>query len=440
MAQLWLIIGLAVGALGVWFALRGRLAELASAVSGRAEAERELAGIQATLQSERDAAARQLALVEEAQAKLSDSFKALAGEALQSNNKAFVDLAKSELAQQQIKATEDLEKRKQAMEVLVKPISESLTKVDTKIEQLEQARREAQGALFNQLKTVTTGQDQLRKETANLVTALRAPHTRGRWGEVQLRRVCEMAGMQSHCDFMEQKTISSDDGLLRPDVIVQLPGDKQVIVDAKVPLAAYLDAIDAEDESTRKTFLQAHVRQMRDHVKKLAAKSYWSEFAQSAEFVVMFVDEGVYRVALDEDPQLMEDAFSQHVLIATPTSLLGLLHAVNYGWRQEKMAQSAEEVQKLGHELHSRLSKFAETLAKIGRSLGTSVNAYNDAVGSFDSRVLVSARKLSEHGAGSESKELATPAQVEVHPRAVQSRQLEEVNPDEIVIRRLDAA
>lgn len=439
MAQLWLIIGIAVGALGVWLALRARLAELSAARDGRAAAERELAGLQATLAHEREAAAKQLALVEEAQVKLADSFKALAGEALQSNNQAFVALAKSELAQHQVQAREDLDKRKQAMEALVKPIGDSLTKVDTKIEQLEQARREAQGALFNQLKTVSSGQEQLRRETANLVTALRAPHTRGRWGEVQLRRVCEMAGMLQHCDFTEQQTFSSDDGRLRPDVVIQLPGDKQVIVDAKVPLAAYLDAVEAQDEGTRKAHLQSHVRQMREHVKKLAAKSYWSEFGASAEFVVMFVDEAIYRVALDEDPALLEDAFSQHVLIATPTSLLGLLHAVNYGWRQEKMAKSAEEVQKLGHELHGRLGRFADTLAKIGRSLGTSVNAYNEAVGSFDSRVLVSARKLSEHGAASESKELATPAQIEVHPRTVQSRQLEEGD-EEIRIRRLDAA
>jgi DNA recombination protein RmuC len=416
MAQLWLIIGIAIGALGAWLALRVRI------------------------QHEREAAAERLALLEEARERLGDSFKALAGEALNSNNQAFVALAKSELAQHQVQAREELEKRKVAMDALVKPIADSLTSVDKKIEQLERERAQAHGALFTHLKTVTAQQEELKRETANLVTALRAPHTRGRWGEIQLRRVCEMAGMLKHCDFTEQETVSSDDGRLRPDVVVQLPGGKQVVIDAKVPLAAYLDAIEARDELTRKTHLQSHLRQVRDHIKKLSAKTYWDQFEDTPEFVVMFVDESMYRVALDEAPGLIEEAFEQHVLIATPASLLGLLRAVHYGWRQEKMAASAQEVAELGRELHSRLGKFAATLAKIGRSLGTSVNAYNEAVGSFDSRVLVTARKLSEHGAASESKELEQPGQVEVMPRAVQAAQPDEDDAGEIRIRRLDAA
>jgi DNA recombination protein RmuC len=442
MSQLWLIIGIAIGALGVWLALRARLAELVAARNARSEAERQIATLSATLEHERVAAAEKLQVVEQAQIKLTDSFKALASEALQSNNKAFVDLAKAELAQHQLQAREELEKRKVAMDALVKPITESLTSVDRKIEQLERERAQAHGALFNHLKTVTSQQEELKRETANLVTALRAPHTRGRWGEIQLRRVCEMAGMLKHCDFAEQETVSSDDGRLRPDVVVQLPGGKQVVIDAKVPLAAYLDAIDARDEETRKLHLQSHLRQVRDHIKKLAAKSYWDQFDDTPEFVVMFVDESMYRVALDEAPGLIEEAFEQHVLIATPASLLGLLRAVHYGWRQEKVAESAREIAELGKELHSRLGKFAATLAKIGRALGTSVNAYNEAVGSFDARVLVTARKLSEHGAASEAKELEQPAQVDVMPRAVQTEtpQLEEGNADEIRIRRLGEA
>jgi DNA recombination protein RmuC len=297
---------------------------------------------------------------------------------------------------------------------------------------------QAHGALFTHLKTVTAQQEELKRETANLVTALRAPHTRGRWGEIQLRRVCEMAGMLKHCDFTEQETVTSDDGRLRPDVVVQLPGGKQVVIDAKVPLAAYLDAIEARDEVTRKTHLQSHLRQVRDHIRKLSAKDYWSQFESTPEFVVMFVDESMYRVALDEAPALIEEAFEQHVLIATPASLLGLLRAVHYGWRQEKVAESAREVAELGRELHTRLGKFSSVLAKIGRSLGTSVNAYNEAVGSFDSRVLVTARKLSEHGAASESKELEQPGHVEVMPRAVQTELDDDAG--EIRIRRLDAA
>ena len=403
MEQLWLIIGIALGATGAWFALRVRI------------------------QAERDAAAERLGLVEDAREKLSDSFKALASEALNSNNQAFVALAKAELAQHQVQAREDLEKRRVAIDTLVKPITESLTSVDRKIAELERERAEAQGALFNHLKTVTAQQEELKRETANLVTALRAPHTRGRWGEIQLRRVCEMAGMLAHCDFLEQKTVGSDDGRLRPDVVVQLPGGKQVVIDAKVPLAAYLDSIEARDEETRKIHLQSHLRQVRDHIKKLAAKAYWDQFEDTPEFVVMFVDESMYRVALDEAPALIEEAFEQHVLIATPASLLGLLRAVHYGWRQEKMAQSAAEVAELGKELHGRLGKFAALLAKVGRSLNSSVNAYNDAVGSFDSRVLVTARKLSEKGAASEAKELEQPAQVEAMPRVVQSAEADPI-------------
>ena len=415
MAQLSLIIGIAVGALGAWLILRSRI------------------------QYEREAAAERLALAEEAGERLSDSFKALASEALQSNNQAFVALAKSELAQHQLQAREELEKRKVAMDALVKPITESLTKVDSKIEQLERERAQAHGALFNHLKNVTAQQEELKRETANLVTALRAPHTRGRWGEMQLRRVCEMAGMIRHCDFAEQETVASEDSRLRPDVVVKLPGDKRVVIDAKVPLAAYLDAIEARDEDTRKLHMQSHVRQMRDHIKKLSAKGYW-KYEDAPEFVVMFVDEAMYRAAIDEAPSIIEEAIEQHVLITTPTSLLALLRTISYGWRQEKLAESAREVADLGRELHSRLGTFAGMLAKLGRALNTSVGAFNQAVGSFDSRVLVTARKLEEHGAASDTKELEAPAQIDAMPRVVEAAQIEEGEAEEIRIRRLNEA
>ncbi len=403
MAQLWLIIGIALGAGGAWFVLRARI------------------------QQER-----------QAHEQLTDSFKALAAEALQSNNRSFVDLAKSELGQHQVKAREELDKRTLAVDALVKPIAESLTKVDTKIQQLERDRAQAHGALYSHLKTVSAQQEDLRRETANLATALRAPHTRGRWGEMQLRRVCEMSGMLRHCDFSEQETVASD-SKLRPDVVVKLPGDKRVLIDAKVPLAAYLDSIEARDEDTRKLHLQSHVRQMRDHIKKLSAKSYW-EHEDAPEFIVMFVDEAMYRAAIEEAPAIIEDALDQHVLITTPTSLLALLRTVGYSWRQEKLAESAHEIAELGRELHARLSTFSALLAKLGRALNTSVGAFNSAVGSFDSRVLVTARKLAEHGAGSEAKELEEPQQVEIMPRVVESPQLEMGDPDEISIRRIGEA
>jgi DNA recombination protein RmuC len=441
MAQLWLIIGIAVGAAGVWLILRSRLGELTQTRDACTAAEREVATLAATLEHERAASAEKLQLLEDAQLKLTQSFDALAAKALQSNNAAFVALAKSELAQHQIKAREELDKRTTAIDSLVKPIAESLTKVDSKIEQLEKERVQAHGALFNHLKTVTSQQEELKRETANLVTALRAPHTRGRWGEMQLRRVCEMAGMIKHCDFAEQETVAADDSRLRPDVVVKLPGDKRVVIDAKVPLAAYLDAIEARDEDTRKSHMQSHVRQMRDHIKKLSAKGYWN-YEDAPEFVVMFVDEAMYRAAIEEAPSIIEEALEQHVLITTPTSLLALLRTIGYSWRQEKLAESAREIADLGRELHSRLGTFAGVFQKLGRALNTSVGAYNAAVGSFDSRVMVSARKLEEHGAASETKELDPPSQIDVMPRVVESAQpqLEEGDADEIRIRRLGEA
>src|SRR4051812_14212506 len=415
MAQLWLIIGIAVGALGVWLILRSRM------------------------RYEREAAAERLALMEDARTRLSDSFDSLAAKALQSNNQAFVALAKSELSQHQIKAREELDKRATAIDSLVKPITESLTKVDTKIEQLERERVQANGALFNHLKNVTSQQEELKRETANLVTALRAPHTRGRWGEMQLRRVCEMAGMIKHCDFAEQETVASEDSRLRPDVVVKLPGDKRVVIDAKVPLAAYLDAIEARDEDTRKVHMQSHVRQVRDHVKKLSAKGYW-KYEDAPEFVVMFVDEAMYRAAIDEAPSIIEEALEQHVLITTPTSLLALLRTVSYSWRQEKLAESAREIAELGRELHSRLGTFAGMLSKLGRALNSSVGPLDSAVGSLHARVLVTARKLEEHGAASETKELEAPAQIEAMPRVVEAPQLDDGDAEEIRIRRLGEA
>jgi DNA recombination protein RmuC len=440
MAQLWLIIGIAVGALGVWLILRARLGELTETRAACSTAEREIASLSATLEHERAASAEKLQLVEQAQVKLADSFDALAAKALQSNNEAFVALAKSELAQHQIKAREELDKRATAMDALVKPITESLTKVDTKIEQLERERVQAHGALFNHLKNVTSQQEELKRETANLVTALRAPHTRGRWGEMQLRRVCEMAGMLRHCDFAEQETVAADDSKLRPDVVVKLPGDKRVVIDAKVPLAAYLDATEARDEDSRRVHMQSHVRQMRDHIKKLSAKGYW-KYEDAPEFVVMFVDEAMYRAAIEEAPSIIEEALEQHVLITTPTSLLALLRTVSYSWRQEKLAESAREIADLGRELHSRLGTFAGLMSKLGRTLDSSVGAFNKATASFDTRLMVTARKLEEHGAASETKELEAPPQIETMPRVVETQpQLEEGDADEIRIRRLGEA
>jgi DNA recombination protein RmuC len=323
---------------------------------------------------------------------------------------------------------------------MVKPIAESLSKVDGKLELLERARRETQGSLNAQLRSVAETQERLHRETANLVTALRSPHTRGRWGEIQLRRVCEMAGMVDRCDFVEQSSLESDGGRLRPDVIVQLPGGKHVVVDAKAPLEAYLSAVEERDPDARAAHLDAYGRHIRDHVTKLSQKAYWSQFSSSPEFVVMFLPgEALFSAALDELPGLMEDAIAQNVLIASPTTLIAVLRAVHYGWRQEKVAESARAVSDLGRELHSRLGTLVGHFMKLGRSLESSVKAYNETVGSMESRVLVTARKLSEHGATAGEEELPEPHQIETAARSVQAP-LDEALEEQIKVHHLPRA
>jgi DNA recombination protein RmuC len=277
---------------------------------------------------------------------------------------------------------------------------------------------------------VAEGQEGLRRETANLVTALRTPDIRGRWGEMQLRRVCEAAGMVDHCDFDEQKTIQSDDGRLRPDLIVHLPGGKDVVVDAKVPLVSYLSAVSATDPAESDAHLATYARHVREHVAKLSSKSYWSQFSSSPEFVVMFLPgEALFSTALEQCPTLIEDAASQNVLVASPTTLIAMLRSVSYGWRQEKVAESARAVSDLGRELHSRLGTLVGHFMKLGRSLESSVRAYNDTVGSMESRVLVTARKLSEHGAVAADQDLPEPQQIETAPRSVQALEPEDDEP-----------
>ena len=285
------------------------------------------------------------------------------------------------------------------MDVMVKPIADSLEKVDGKLETLEKARNLAQGQLSEHLRTVTAGQDQLRRETASLVTALRAPATRGRWGELQLKRVCEMAGMIEHCDFEQQSSADTDEGRVRPDLVVKLPGGMNVVVDAKVPLEAYLNALETEDDDERRAHLEAYGRHVRDHLRKLGAKSYQDSFSPTPEFVVLFLpSEAFHSAALEQVPDLIQEGVNNKVLIATPTSLIGLLKVVAYGWRQERMAESAEQVAELGRQLHKRIATMAAHLTKLGRAINTTTNAYNDTIGSLERQVLVSARKLSDLG------------------------------------------
>ena len=363
--------------------------------------------------------------LEEARASLGSTLKALAADALAMNNQSFVDLAKAQLEQLQQQTTQELEQRKQAVEHLVTPIAESLQKVDGKLQQLEVARTRAYSELSVQVRQLAETQTQLRSETGNLVSALRdRPNVRGRWGEIQLRRVVEMAGMVEHCDFETQPHVATEDGRLRPDLVVKLPGSKTVVVDSKFAGQAYLESLSARDDEERVAKLRDHARQVRDHIAKLSGKSYWAQFSAAPEFVVLFIPgEPFLSAALEQDPSLIEEGVNQQVILATPTTLIALLRAVAYGWRQETIAESAKALSDLGRELYGRLSTLTEHFAKVGRGLDTAVRSYNEAVGSLETRVLPSARKFREHGV-SPAAELAELGGVERTVRPVTAPEL----------------
>jgi DNA recombination protein RmuC len=390
--------------------------ELAEERRWREEEAKARAAVESALAAERKVAAEKAA----DERKLAHHFQSLSREALQANNEQFLQLAKEQFGTFQEVARGDLEKRQQAIAEMVKPVKESLEKVDGKIQELEKARSGAYGALTQQVRSLLQSQNELRTETGNLVKALRAPSVRGRWGEMQLQRVVEMAGMLEHCDFAQQQTVEGDEGRLRPDLIVKLPGGKQLVVDAKAPLAAYLDALEATDEIARRAHLANHARQLRNHVAQLARKAYWDQFEDTPEFVVLFVpNEAVFSAAMEEDPSLMEGAFSEKVLLASPTTLIALLRAAAFGWRQERLARDAQEIASLGRDLHKRLGKLGDHFAKVGRGLATAVGAYNETVGSFERMVVPGARKLRDKAAPMDA-ELEPIADVDVIPRALQ--------------------
>ena len=377
------------------------------------------AQLKTQLENEQESSAEKLALLEEARTQLSDTFKALSAETLKSNNQQFLDLAQSTLAKFQQGARSDLEQRQKSIDQLVKPLTESLTKVDTRIQQLEQSRQHAYGRLDEQLKHLMETQRSLKQETDNLVKALRAPSTRGQWGEIQLRRVVEMAGMVNYCDFVEQETARTEGGGLRPDLIIKLPNHKNIVVDAKVSLAAYLEAVEANDTDTRNQHLINHARQVKTHLQQLSSKNYWEHFKPTPEFVVMFLpSDAIYNAALEKDPGLIEFGTQNKVLIATPTTLIALLRAVHFGWRQEQLAENAEKISELGREMYDRVATFSGYFVDLGKGLNRSVEKYNQAVGSLDTRVLVTARKFKELGAYS-NKELETPEPIEKTTRSL---------------------
>jgi DNA recombination protein RmuC len=395
--------------------------------AARRLADSEKAGANARASELARSLVEQRALLDDAKAQLTDTFQALAADTLQRSNEGFLALATERLGALHQESTSDLESRQKAIEAFVTPVRESLAKVDEQLRTIEVERGRAYGQLATEVKAMSATQEKLRAETGNLVSALRAPAVRGRWGELQLRRVVEMAGMLENCDFFEQTSVTTEDGRLRPDMVVRLPNGRNIVIDAKTPLGAYLEAQETSSPEERAQKLRHHAVQVRNHVTKLSAKNYWEQFDVTPEVVVMFLPgEAFYSVALEQMPGLIEEGFAQNVLVATPTTLLGLLRAVSAGWREERIAENAQRISDAGRTLHERVATMTEHFAAMGRALGQAVGTYNTAMSSFDTRLVPAARTLASLEARSK-KDLVEIPQIDkrpVTPRRPEARAL----------------
>lgn len=406
-----LLIGILLG-IAIGMAIRnGRIRDL----------EKNNAELDLTLQLEQKNKRQMDEILSQTREQLANTFNQLSNEALTRNNTSFLRLAEENLKRFQSEAKADLGSKEKAIEQMLKPINDALQQTSKQIHEIEKERKEAYGSLTTTIAQMTLSQQQLQQETQNLVQALRRPEVRGQWGEMTLKRLAELSGMVAHCDFFEQTHTATETGSIRPDMIVRLPENREIIVDAKTPLDAYLSAIQAKDDLTRKLELKRHAQIIRGRVKELSRKNYWAEYSRSPEFVVLFIPgEQFLSAALEVDPALLEESMSQNIILATPTNFIALLRAVSYGWKQQALAENAEVIRELGETLYKRLSTFGNHLSKLGNSLGSSVNHFNSAVGSLERQVLPGARKFTEMGISSKNEITELPP-VEQMPRQVQN-------------------